>query len=54
MSIHTSIKFLMCVDYLDLRDGETLAALDAVTSGARLFVAAELGGIRLIDNISAG
>jgi pantoate--beta-alanine ligase len=42
------------VDYLDLRDGETLAALDAATSGARLFVAAELSGIRLIDNISAG
>jgi len=42
------------IDYLDLRDGVTLAALDAATSGARLFVAAELGGIRLIDNISAG
>jgi pantoate--beta-alanine ligase len=42
-----------CVDYLDLRHDDTLAALDAATSGARLFVAAELGGIRLIDNISA-
>ena len=42
------------IDYLELRDGVTLAALDAATSGARLFVAAELGGIRLIDNISVG
>jgi pantoate--beta-alanine ligase len=43
-----------CIDYLDLRDGETLAACDRATPGARLFVAAELGGIRLIDNISVG
>ena len=42
------------VDYLDLRDGETLAALDRAAPGARLFAAAELGDIRLIDNISAG
>jgi pantoate--beta-alanine ligase len=39
------------VDYLDLRDGETLAALDRNAPGARLFAAAELGDIRLIDNI---
>jgi pantoate--beta-alanine ligase len=42
------------VDYLDLRDGATLAALDRAAPGARLFVAAELGDIRLIDNISLG
>ncbi len=42
------------VDYLDLRDGETLAALDRAAPGARLFAAAELGNIRLIDNISVG
>jgi len=42
------------VDYLDLRDGETLAALDRAAPGARLFAAAELGDIRLIDNISLG
>ena len=40
------------VDYLDLRDGATLAALDRAAPGARLFAAAELGDIRLIDNIS--
>lgn len=42
------------VDYLDLRDGGTLAALDRAAPGARLFAAAELGDIRLIDNISLG
>ncbi len=42
------------VDYLDLRDGATLAALDRAAPGARLFAAAELGDIRLIDNISLG
>jgi pantoate--beta-alanine ligase len=40
------------VDYLDLRDGETLAALDRTMPGARLFAAAWLGDIRLIDNLS--
>ena len=43
-----------CVDYLDLRDGETLAVRDRAAPGARLFAAAELGDIRLIDNISVG
>ena len=42
------------VDYLDLRDGETLTALDSVAPDARLFAAAWLGDIRLIDNISVG
>ncbi len=40
------------VDYLELRDGETLAMLDRAAPGARLFAAAELGDIRLIDNLS--
>ena len=40
------------VDYLDLRDGGTLAALDRAAPGARLFAAAELGDIRLIDNLA--
>ncbi len=42
------------VDYLDLRDGATLAALDRAAPGARLFAAAEICDIRLIDNISLG
>jgi pantoate--beta-alanine ligase len=42
------------VDYLDLRDGESLAALDRAEAGARLFVAARIGGTRLIDNIAVG
>ncbi len=40
------------IDYLDLRDDETLAARDRATPGARLFAAAWLGDIRLIDNVS--
>jgi len=39
------------VDYFELRDGETLAALDRAVPGARLFAAAWLGGTRLIDNL---
>lgn len=39
------------VDYLDLRDGGSLAALDAGGANARLFVAARIGTTRLIDNI---
>ncbi len=42
------------LDYLDLRDGETLAALDRAMPGARLFASVWLGDIRLIDNISVG
>ena len=39
------------VDYLDLREADTLLALDArPTRPARLFVAAHLGRARLIDN----
>ncbi|WP_423141574.1 pantoate--beta-alanine ligase [Parablastomonas sp. CN1-191] len=39
-------------DYLDLRDGESLAPLVRAAAGARLFVAARLGKARLIDNIA--
>ncbi|MFQ5774049.1 MAG: pantoate--beta-alanine ligase [Kiloniellaceae bacterium] len=39
------------IDYLDLRDGETLAALERARPPARLFVAAWLGPTRLIDNV---
>lgn len=40
------------IDYLELRDGVSLAPLDSVTPDARLFVAARIGGTRLIDNIA--
>lgn len=38
------------VEYLELRAGDTLALLDQPQAGARLFVAAWIGGVRLIDN----
>jgi pantoate--beta-alanine ligase len=40
------------VDYLELRDGGDLALLDHTKPGARLFAAAWLAGVRLIDNIA--
>ncbi len=40
------------VDYLDLRAQDDLAALTARTRPARLFAAAWLAGVRLIDNIA--
>lgn len=40
------------VEYLDLRDGSSLAPQSAPAPGARLFAAAWLGGVRLIDNIA--
>ncbi len=39
------------VDYVSLCDGTTLAPLDRAMPGARIFVAARLGGTRLIDNM---
>ncbi|WP_296423005.1 pantoate--beta-alanine ligase [Yoonia sp.] len=40
------------IDYLELRDGADLSLLDRTTPGARLFAAAWLAGVRLIDNIA--
>lgn len=39
------------VDYAELRDADTVAPLDAPNGNARLFVAARIGGTRLIDNM---
>lgn len=41
------------VDYLELRDGTTLAVLEDARPSARLFAAARIGTTRLIDNIAA-
>ena len=38
------------IDYAEIRDGDTLQALTGRRPGGRLFVAARLGGTRLIDN----
>ncbi|MEO1968899.1 MAG: pantoate--beta-alanine ligase [Sphingomonadaceae bacterium] len=38
------------IDYAELRHGNTLALLDRAQAQARLFVAARIGGTRLIDN----
>ncbi|MEM7173391.1 MAG: pantoate--beta-alanine ligase [Pseudomonadota bacterium] len=40
------------IDYFDFRHAETLALLDTLAAPSRLFVAAWLGDIRLIDNIA--
>ena len=42
------------IDYVDLRDVETLAPLNRLDRPARLLAAARLGGTRLIDNIPVG
>ena len=42
------------IDYVELRDAETLAPLTRLDRPARLLGAARLGGTRLIDNISVG
>jgi pantoate--beta-alanine ligase len=39
------------IDYLELRDAETLLPLQRVSRPARLLVAAWLGAVRLIDNL---
>ncbi|APE27609.1 Pantoate--beta-alanine ligase [Aurantiacibacter gangjinensis] len=38
------------VDYAELRDADSIASLDGDNGNARLFVAARIGGTRLIDN----
>lgn len=38
------------VDYAELRDADSIALLDADNGNSRLFVAARIGGTRLIDN----
>ena len=40
------------LDYAELRDGDSLASLDQPNGNARLFVAARIGGTRLIDNMA--
>jgi pantoate--beta-alanine ligase len=40
------------VEYVELRDADTLARLEALTGPARLLAAARLGTTRLIDNIA--
>jgi pantoate--beta-alanine ligase len=40
------------VDYVELRDAETLAPVDALERPARLLAAAKLGRTRLIDNLA--
>ena len=42
------------VDYAELRDADSLAPLAADNGNARLFVAARIGGTRLIDNMPVG
>jgi pantoate--beta-alanine ligase len=43
------------IDYAELRDADTLAALDAIADRpARLLVAARIGAARLIDNMAIG
>jgi pantoate--beta-alanine ligase len=43
----------MGVDYVAIVDGETLRPLEMLEPGARLLVAAEIDGVRLIDNAPA-
>ena len=40
------------VDYAELRDADSLAPLESDNGNARLFVAARIGGTRLIDNMA--
>ena len=42
------------VDYLELRDGETLEPVETLARPARLLVAVRIGETRLIDNIPVG
>ena len=40
------------IDYAELRDTDSIEPLDAPNGNARLFVAARIGGTRLIDNMA--
>ena len=40
------------IDYAELRDADSIERLDAPNGNARLFVAARVGGTRLIDNMA--
>ena len=42
------------VDYAELRDGDSLTPQVRAKPGSRLFVAARIGGTRLIDNMPVG
>lgn len=42
------------VDYAELRDADSIEAIDTANGNARLFVAARMGGTRLIDNMAVG
>lgn len=42
------------VDYAELRDANSLSPLEGPSPHARLFVAARIGGTRLIDNMALG
>lgn len=39
------------IDYLEMRTNDTLALIDCATEPARLFAAAYMAGVRLIDNV---
>jgi pantoate--beta-alanine ligase len=39
------------LDYLEIVDPDTLEPVDRLVPGARALVAAEIGGVRLIDNL---
>jgi pantoate--beta-alanine ligase len=39
------------IDYLDIRDAETLATIDRLERPARILTAVRLGGARLLDNV---
>ena len=42
------------VEYMELRDSETLKPVEVLNRPARLLAAAQLAGVRLIDNIAVG
>lgn len=47
-------KGFSAVDYLEVRDAETLEPVDTVDRPARVLAAAFLGKTRLIDNVACG